>query len=76
MKAGRSDLIGYDKKCLIRPKRESDKYTHINGQTKGGKTYSKNNRSKKDGTVKSKKRRTTIRNPSLCNDIPRFYLLL
>lgn len=54
VKAGRLDLIGYDKKCLIRPKRESDKYTHINGQTKGGRTYSKNNRSKKDGTVKGK----------------------
>ncbi len=38
LKAGRGDLIGFSKDCLIRPKKE---YTNI-----GGKNYGKNNRRK------------------------------
>ncbi len=41
MKAGRSDLIGFGPKCLIKPKTAGSQFKRVNGQTKGGRTYSK-----------------------------------
>lgn len=41
MKAGRSDLIGFGPKCLIKPKTAGSQFKRVNGQTKGGKTYTK-----------------------------------
>ncbi len=56
-KAGRTDLIGFDKKCLIRPKRE-DKTS--------GKTYhsatGNTNKSKKHTVKDNKSKKKTIRN--------------
>ena len=57
-KAGRSDLIGYDKKCLIRPKRvQNNKKNNI-----ALKNNAKNTGAKSDGIRNKSAKKKTIRN--------------
>ncbi len=63
MKAGREDLIGFDKKCLIRPRKFNNgqlqgNYSGKSGKTQTGDKINKNNRNGQN-TGKKKK---TIRN--------------
>jgi hypothetical protein len=62
MKAGRQDLIGYDKKCLIRPRRYggSGSRQTTSGGTSHSTEYRKSVSSKKGAEPKRKKK--TIRN--------------
>ena len=58
LKAGREDLIGFDEKCLIRPRKPKEMKDSI------GKNKRKNdNRTKKEGTKETnKKQKKTLRN--------------
>ena len=56
VKAGREDLIGFDKKCLIRPR-------NMGGNTNPGNGYTKNvNVKQKNGSNSINKNKKTIRN--------------
>lgn len=67
--ANRTDLIGFEKHCLIRPK-SNGKYTHGNkseskytsGNKRGSEHSSKNNTSKKGKVSKASSERTTSKN--------------
>ena len=56
--AGREDLIGFDKKCLVRPRYQSQRQHTQNGQAIGKGYSSKNNTAAEGKTYKKK----TIRN--------------
>ncbi len=62
-KAGREDLIGFDKKCLIRPKNKTANYNFKNHNSKnptsGKKSTVSNSKNSRNSNKKSKK---TIRN--------------
>jgi hypothetical protein len=62
MKAGRQDLIGYDKKCLIRPRRYGGSGSRTaSGGTNRNAEYRKNASSSKKGSEQKRKKKT-IRN--------------
>lgn len=67
MKEGRADLIGFDKKCLIRPRKtaglagKTNSHTYAKSNVKGNLKNNSKNNAKSNGTSKPKKKKT-IRN--------------
>ena len=64
-KAGRMDLVGYDKKCLIRPDRntaEGFKRNNTTGTKKNGKQSSSNVAKIKNTNESTTRKKKTIRN--------------
>ncbi|MBR1852235.1 MAG: YgiQ family radical SAM protein [Lachnospiraceae bacterium] len=64
VRAGREDLIGFDKKCLIRPRNISNYRTEKNGQKTDGRNASKRTEAERNG-IKSNE---TGRNPGKKNN--------
>ena len=58
-KAGRMDLVGYDKHCLIRPRQKDGRTQAFSGKNAGGKTRSSD---RKTFVGKEQRKKRTIRN--------------
>ena len=58
-KAGRMDLVGYDKHCLIRPRQKDGRTQAFSGKNPGGKTRSSD---RKTFVGKEQRKKRTIRN--------------
>lgn len=59
--AKRTDLIGFDKKCLIRPRKTNDSFKPISSKNSGGKNYGNSGANGKSSGG-NKKNKKTIRN--------------